>query len=100
MDAPALDTDASKLAAPPRTPAQGRPLLTSAIPIAIVAVLPLLPFINNYVIAATVRALIFITLGQAWNVVAGIGGAVSLRPGGFLGLGWFTTRNPFNTDRT
>ena len=35
------------------------------LPVAIVAVLPLLPFVNNYIIAATVRALIFISLGQA-----------------------------------
>ena len=96
MDAPALDTDASKLAAPPRTNAQVRALLTFAIPIAIVAVLPLLPFINNYVIAATVRALIFITLGQAWNVVAGIGGLLSLGHGVFLGIGCYTTGILFN----
>jgi branched-chain amino acid transport system permease protein len=66
------------------------------LPIAIVAVLPLLPFVNNYIIAATVRALIFISLGQAWNVVAGIGGQLSLGHGVFLGIGCYTTGILFN----
>jgi branched-chain amino acid transport system permease protein len=73
-----------------------RSFLIIAIPIAIVAALPLLPFVNNYIIAATVRALIFITLGQAWNVVAGIGGLLSLGHGVFLGLGCYTTGILFN----
>ncbi|MGZ5827099.1 MAG: branched-chain amino acid ABC transporter permease [Xanthobacteraceae bacterium] len=60
-------------------------------PIALVAILPFLPFVNNYIIAAVVRALIFITLGQAWNVVAGIGGQLSLGHGVFLGIGCYTT---------
>ena len=55
-----------------RVPA--RTIVYFLMPIAIVAVLPLVPFVNNYIIAATVRALIFISLGQAWNIVAGIGG--------------------------
>jgi branched-chain amino acid transport system permease protein len=66
------------------------------LPIAIVAVLPLMPFVNNYIIAATVRALIFISLGQAWNVVAGIGGQLSLGHGVFLGIGCYTTGILFN----
>jgi branched-chain amino acid transport system permease protein len=66
------------------------------LPIVIVAVLPLLPFVNNYIIAATVRALIFISLGQAWNVVAGIGGLLSLGHGVFLGIGCYTTGILFN----
>src|ERR1700730_13936391 len=62
---------------------------------ALVACLPLLP-VNNYILAATVRALIFISLGQAWNVVAGIGGLLSLGHGVFLGLGCYTTGILFN----
>jgi branched-chain amino acid transport system permease protein len=71
-------------------------LLFMIVPLAIVAVLPLLPFVNNYFIAATVRALIFIALGQAWNIVAGIGGLLSLGHGVFLGLGCYTTGILFN----
>ena len=69
-----------------------RPLL----PIAVVAALPALPFVNNYLLAATVRALIFIALGQAWNIVAGIGGQLSLGHGVFLGLGCYVTGILFN----
>src|SRR4249920_2735065 len=65
-------------------------------PVALVALLPFLPFVNNYIIAAIVRALIFITLGQAWNVVAGIGGQLSLGHGVFLGIGCYTTGILFN----
>src|SRR5215475_14712012 len=61
----------------------------------LVASLPFLP-VNNYILAATVRALIFISLGQAWNVVAGIGGLLSLGHGVFLGLGCYTTGILFN----
>jgi len=64
--------------------------------IAVVTVLPALPLVNNYIQAATVRALIFIALGQAWNIVAGIGGQLSLGHGVFLGLGCYVTGILFN----
>ena len=73
-----------------------RTLASYIVPVAIVAVLPLLPFVNNYLIAVVVRALIFISLGQAWNIVAGIGGQLSLGHGVFLGLGCYTTGILFN----
>ena len=63
---------------------------------ALIAALPLLPFVNNYILSAVVRALIFIALGQAWNVVAGIGGLLSLGHGVFLGIGCYTTGILFN----
>jgi branched-chain amino acid transport system permease protein len=62
----------------------------------IVAILPALPFVNNYILAVIVRALIFISLGQAWNIVAGIGGLLSLGHGVFLGLGCYVTGLLFN----
>jgi branched-chain amino acid transport system permease protein len=76
--------------------ATARKLAWYLLPVAIVAALPLIPFVNNYIIAATVRALIFISLGQAWNIVAGIGGQLSLGHGVFLGLGCYTTGILFN----
>ena len=81
-----------------RVPARavGYSLLYIVLPIAIVGVLPFIPYVNNYIIAATVRALIFISLGQAWNIVAGIGGQLSLGHGVFLGLGCYTTGILFN----
>ena len=66
------------------------------LPVLIVVSLPAMPFVNNYILAATVRALIFIALGQAWNIVAGIGGQLSLGHGVFLGLGCYTTGILFN----
>ncbi|HVG51310.1 MAG TPA: branched-chain amino acid ABC transporter permease [Xanthobacteraceae bacterium] len=73
-----------------------RATLYLLLPVVIVAILPLLPFVNNYIIAAVIRALIFISLGQAWNVVAGIGGQLSLGHGVFLGIGCYTTGILFN----
>jgi len=67
----------------PAAGVQWRPIIYLLLPVIIIAALPLLP-VNNYIIAATVRALIFITLGQAWNIVAGIGGLLSLGHGVFL----------------
>jgi branched-chain amino acid transport system permease protein len=98
MDAPATSNVSDAPVVLPtwleRTPT--RSLVFLVLPIALVAVLPLLPFINNYLIAATVRALIFISLGQAWNIVAGIGGQLSLGHGVFLGIGCYTTGILFN----
>ena len=75
--------------------ARRRAFICGLIAFLLVASLPLLP-VNNYILAATVRALIFISLGQAWNVVAGIGGLLSLGHGVFLGLGCYTTGILFN----
>ena len=87
----------SVVSSQPLDGARWRSLAAYVVPIVIVAALPLLPFVNNYIIAATVRALIFISLGQAWNVVAGIGGQLSLGHGVFLGLGCYTTGILFNS---
>jgi branched-chain amino acid transport system permease protein len=81
-------TMAATPAAPATTTARmpARSLVYLLLPVVVVAILPLLPFVNNYIIAATVRALIFISLGQAWNIVAGIGGQLSLGHRIFLRL--------------
>jgi len=94
MDAPLAAS--GKVTPQPARAARWRTLAPYVLPIVVIAVLPLLPFVNNYIIAATVRALIFISLGQAWNIVAGIGGQLSLGHGVFLGLGCYTTGILFN----
>jgi len=95
MEAPAtMSAIPAAPAAASRMPT--RSLLYLFLPVVVVAILPLLPFVNNYIIAATVRALIFISLGQAWNIVAGIGGQLSLGHSVFLGLGCYTTGILFN----
>ena len=96
MEAPVAMRGTPTTSAAVRGRATARTLAWYILPIAIVAALPLIPFVNNYIIAATVRALIFISLGQAWNIVAGIGGQLSLGHGVFLGLGCYTTGILFN----
>jgi branched-chain amino acid transport system permease protein len=96
MEAPVAMRGTPTTSAAVRRGSAARTLAWYLLPIAIVAALPLIPFVNNYIIAATVRALIFISLGQAWNIVAGIGGQLSLGHGVFLGLGCYTTGILFN----
>ena len=79
-----------------RRRADPRAMIAGTVIIVLVAALPLMPFVNNYLIAVAVRALIFIALGQAWNVVAGIGGLLSLGHGVFLGLGCYAGGILFN----
>jgi branched-chain amino acid transport system permease protein len=94
MTAPATAVKPAVLPVEDRS--QFHSLLFLLVPVIIVALLPLLPFVNNYIVAAVVRALIFIALGQAGNVVAGIGGQLSLGHGVFLGIGCYTTGILFN----
>jgi branched-chain amino acid transport system permease protein len=96
MEVPIATTSAAKTSAAKTQRMPTRSIVYLLLPVVIVAVLPLLPFVNNYIIAATVRALIFISLGQAWNIVAGIGGQLSLGHSVFLGLGCYTTGILFN----
>jgi branched-chain amino acid transport system permease protein len=96
MEAPIAMRGTPPTSSAVRGRATARTLACYLLPIAIVAALPFIPFVNNYIIAATVRALIFISLGQAWNIVAGIGGQLSLGHGVFLGLGCYTTGILFN----
>src|SRR5215471_4025383 len=97
MEAAVTDQAAGNAASPATKAASAhrRAFAYGLIAFVLVACLPLLP-VNNYILAATVRALIFISLGQAWNVVAGIGGLLSLGHGVFLGLGCYTTGILFN----
>lgn len=68
-----------------------RRILLAAVLAILVATLPLWPFANGYILAIVVRALLFIALGQAWNVIAGIGGQLSLGHGVFFGIGAYGT---------
>lgn len=62
----------------------------------LIACFPLMPFSNAYLVGILVRALIFVALGQAWNVIAGIGGQLSLGHGIFFGVGAYATGLLFN----
>lgn len=78
----------------------GRAGLGLFVPVIIVlltAALPLVVGANSYILSIVVRALLFIALGQAWNVVAGIGGQLSLGHGVFFGVGAYGTAILFNS---
>jgi branched-chain amino acid transport system permease protein len=82
-------------------PAAPRPLIAwsrgfGIICVLAVATLPVWPFANGFIVAVAIRALIFIALGQAWNVIAGIGGQLSLGHGVFFGIGAYATALLFN----
>lgn len=70
------------------------------VPVAVIALMVLLPFVvgtQSYLLGIAVRAMLFIALGQAWNVVAGIGGQLSLGHGVFFGVGAYGTAILFNS---
>ncbi len=66
-------------------------LVIGLVLVAATASLPFWPGVNSYFVALAVRALIFIALGQAWNVIAGLGGQLSLGNGVFFGIGAYGT---------
>ncbi len=71
-----------------------RHVLGCAVVVALVASAP--TWTNSYIVSVVVRALIFLMLGQAWNVIAGIGGQLSLGHGVFFGVGAYVTALLFN----
>lgn len=70
-------------------------IMTGAV-ILLVASLPYWPIADDYTLGVLVRLLLFIGLGQAWNVAAGIGGQLSLGHGIFFGIGAYGTAFLFN----
>lgn len=64
--------------------------------VALVACIPFYPGADSYIIAVVVRTLLFIALGQAWNIIAGVGGQMSLGHGVFFGIGAYATGLMFN----
>jgi branched-chain amino acid transport system permease protein len=71
-------------------------IIVAAIVVALAAALPLYFGGDSYAVRIAVRALLFIALGQSWNVVAGIGGQLSLGHGVFFGVGAYSTAILFN----
>jgi branched-chain amino acid transport system permease protein len=68
----------------------------AAVLAAAVAALPFTPWASPYILSIGVRALLFIMLGQAWNIIAGYGGQLSLGHGVFFGVGAYGTALLFN----
>ena len=52
-----------------------------------------LPYVvDEYYMLVLYQALIYIALAQAWNLLAGYGGLVSLAPAASVGIGMYTVR--------
>jgi branched-chain amino acid transport system permease protein len=89
-------SEAMTFARPPRRSVS--PALTFGVAVVVsTALLPAMPFANSYVLALVVRILLFIALGQSWNIIAGIGGQLSLGHGIFFGIGAYATAILFNS---
>src|SRR5215469_10456804 len=69
-------------------PARRCSLALAAISLLLIAVaLPLLPFVDNYVVSVLIVALFAAYFGQAWNIVTGFAGQLSLGHALYVGLG-------------
>ena len=81
----------------PRTRRQLVTLVAVAIAVVVAAVLPLV--VDEYYTLVLYQVLIYIALAQAWNLLAGYGGLVSLAPAASVGIGMYTSAvlaNNFN----
>lgn len=79
-----------------RLPACGLPAALMAAAVVVAAALPVMPFASPWMQAIAVRILVFVALGQSWNIIAGIGGQLSLGHGVFFGIGAYATALLFN----
>jgi ABC-type branched-subunit amino acid transport system ATPase component/ABC-type branched-subunit amino acid transport system permease subunit len=72
-------------------------LVLAAVAVAVAAVLPLV--VDEYYTLVLYQVLIYVALAQAWNLLAGYGGLVSLAPAASVGIGMYTAAvlaNNFN----
>ena len=63
---------------------------------AVLATAPAWPGLDSHYLGIAVRACLVIAVGQSWNVVAGIGGQMSLGHGVFFGTGAYLVALLFN----
>ena len=81
----------------PRTRNQYATLAVVAVALIVAVVLPYV--VDEYYMLVLYQALIYIALAQAWNLLAGYGGLVSLAPAASVGIGMYTSAvlaNHFN----
>ena len=72
--------------------ARRRSLALASISLLLIAVvLPLLPFVDSYVLSVLIVALFAAYFGQAWNVVTGFAGQLSLGHALYVGLGAYVS---------
>ena len=63
-------------------------LATAVVAIIVLVVLP--PLIGRYYTLVIYQMLVLVALAQAWNILAGYGGLVSLAPAVSVGVGAYT----------
>jgi ABC-type branched-subunit amino acid transport system ATPase component/ABC-type branched-subunit amino acid transport system permease subunit len=73
----------------PRTRNQYATLAVVAVALIVAVVLPYV--VDEYYMLVLYPALIYIALAQAWNLLAGYGGLVSLAPAASVGIGMYTS---------
>jgi branched-chain amino acid transport system ATP-binding protein len=81
----------------PRTRRQIVTLVVVVIALIVAAVLPML--VDEYYTLVLYQVLIYVALAQAWNLLAGYGGLVSLAPAASVGIGMYSAAvlaNHFN----
>lgn len=81
-------TDAVARTAAPEALALRRLLLV--LPAAFFALAAVAPFLSDYALEIGFRLLVLVTLAEAWNLLAGYGGLVSLGTASFVGVGAYT----------
>ena len=73
----------------PRTRLQIATIAVVAVAIIVALVLPYM--VDEYYLLVFYQALIYVALAEAWNLLAGYGGLVSLAPAASVGLGMYTS---------
>ncbi len=68
-----------------------RDLTVGLVVVLLLASLPLWALKSGYTIGVAINALTFVALAQAWNIISGIGGQLSLGHAAFYGLGGYTS---------
>lgn len=72
------------------------PLRYALLPAAFVVLALVAPLLSDYALEIGFRLLLFVTLAEAWNLLAGYGGLVSLGTASFVGLGAYTLTATMN----
>lgn len=86
-------TDSARTPRPPRaTP----PWHLLALPLCFGALAALAPLLSDYMLEIGFRILLLVTLAEAWNLLAGYGGLVSLGTASFFGLGAYALTGLMN----
>lgn len=90
MTTPPSSALGAPLPRPPATPQRSVPLAWLLLPVLFAGLAGAVPLLSDYGLEIAFRLLVLITLAEAWNLLAGYGGLVSLGTASFFGLGAYT----------